>query len=356
MHTGRMPKVKAIDLFCGTGGLSLGLKQGGVEVVAGIDNAAACAYPYSENIGAEFVESSVTEITGAQLRKLWGHATVRLLAGCAPCQPFSSQRRGIDTRREKSWPLLLEFSRLVAESHPDFVTMENVPNVQSSSVFRSFVEALETEGYLVKYGVLYGPDYGLPQKRKRLVLIAGLHRYVTLPDPTVRKENYKTVYDAIHDLPQIPAGGHDSTDVLHFARHLSAVNLERLHASVPGGTWMDWPERLRLECQRKESGRTFKSFYGRMKWDEPSPTITTQSYNPGAGRFTHPEQDRALSLREASRLQGFPDSFVFTKPSDRIVMSTVGRLIGNAVPPVFGRVIAGQIYDSIHQGRSTSNG
>lgn len=338
--------ISAIDLFCGTGGLSLGLQQGGVRVVAGIDNAASCKYPYTHNIKAKFIKRSVCDVKKTDLEALWGKSKTRLLAGCAPCQPFSSQRRGMDTSNEKSWPLLLEFGRLVTETKPDYVTMENVPRLKSSSVFQQFVSTLETSGYKVRYAVLYGPDYGLPQQRRRLVLIAGLGKDISMPSRQIEKGKYKTVSDAIRDLPELKAGQHDQDDSLHFARALSPLNLKRLEASRPGGTWMDWPEELRLECQKKKSGATFKSLYGRMEWDKPSPTITTQAYNPGTGRFTHPEQNRGLTLREASRLQGFPDSFVFTAPDEPITFTNVGRLIGNAVPPAFGKAIAKQIMDT----------
>ncbi|KJY50389.1 DNA cytosine methyltransferase [Bifidobacterium mellis] len=341
-------RVEAIDLFCGTGGLSLGLKQGGINIIAGIDNADACEYPYKYNLKAKFIKASVADITGADLNQLWNQSEIRLLAGCAPCQPFSSQRRGADTRNEKAWPLLKEFGRLVDETHPEFVTMENVPNISSSIVFNNFVNTLKSLGYTVKYTVLYGPDYGLPQKRKRLVLLAGLGYEVQLPKPKYEKNNYHTVYDAIHDLPSLASGERDPNDPLHAARNLTPLNLKRLRASRPGGTWLDWPEELRLNCQKTEKGKTFKSFYGRMRWDEPSPTITTQFYNPGAGRFTHPEQDRSLTLREASRLQGFPDSYIFNDPNKPIVVSTIGKLIGNAVPPVFGDAIAHEIIKALN--------
>ena len=347
--------ISAIDLFCGTGGLSLGLKQGGGRVVAGIDNAASCAYPYEENIKAKFVRESVREVTGDELKRLWGRSSVRLLAGCAPCQPFSSQRRGVDTSQEQSWPLLLEFGRLVRETTPDYVTMENVPRLQKSEVFEEFVSILRETGYQVAHSVLFGPDYGLPQRRRRLVLLAGRGTDVPIPSPTVDKDSYRTVSDAIQDLPPLSAGEHDPDDRLHFARNLTPLNLRRIQASKPGGTWKDWPEELLLECQKKTTGSTFKSFYGRMEWDKPSPTITTQSYNPGTGRFTHPEQDRTLTLREASRLQGFPDSFMFTKPGEPITFTNVGRLIGNAVPPVFGKAIARQIVAVEKEKRNQDN-
>ena len=191
---GKRSKIAAIDLFCGTGGLSLGLKQGGIRVVAGIDNASACSYPYSHNIKAKFIERSVCDVTGEDLKRLWGQADVRLLAGCAPCQPFSSQRRGADTSHEKSWPLLNEFARLVQETMPDFVTMENVPRVQYSPIFDEFVARLKQAGYDVTYRVLFGPDYGLPQRRRRLVLLAALNDHIEMTEPTVGADRYRTVY------------------------------------------------------------------------------------------------------------------------------------------------------------------
>ena len=225
--------ISAIDLFCGTGGLSLGLKQGGVRVVAGIDNAASCAYPYEENIKAKFVRESVREVTGDELKRLWGRSSVRLLAGCAPCQPFSSQRRGVDTSQEQSWPLLLEFGRLVRETTPDYVTMENVPRLQKSEVFEEFVSILRETGYQVAHSVLFGPDYGLPQRRRRLVLLAGRGTDVPIPSPTVDKDSYRTVSDAIQDLPPLSAGEHDPDDRLHFAgRHMEGL-AGRASAGMP---------------------------------------------------------------------------------------------------------------------------
>lgn len=122
------------------------------------------------------------------------------------------------------------------------------------------------------------------------MLLAALNDHIEMPEPTVGADRYRTVYDAIHDLPSLEAGQKDDDDSLHFARNLSPTNLKRAHASKPGGTWEDWPEELRAPCQTRDSGKSFKSFYGRMEWNKPSPTITTQSYNPGAGRFTHPAQ------------------------------------------------------------------
>jgi DNA (cytosine-5-)-methyltransferase len=334
-----VPSVHAIDLFCGTGGLSLGLKQAGINIVAGIDVERRCEYPYTSNLDAQFIRASVTDIRPDLLNGLWPSDGLRLLAGCAPCQPFSSQRRGKKPAEDKNWNLLSYFGRLVSETKPDYVTMENVPRLQADTMFDDFLSTLEDCEYNVVYGVLYGPDFGLPQKRRRLVLIASKNRMPSMPKPRYAPEEYRTVDEAIGDLPPLESGEHDRNDALHFARSLSPMNLRRARHSKPGGTWRDWPSELMLPCQRRDTNTSFGSFYGRMRGDEPSPTITTQPYNTGAGRFTHPRQDRGLTLREAAILQGFPRDFIFTGPDEEITLSGVGKLIGNAVPPAFGKAV-----------------
>lgn len=341
-----MPNIRAIDLFCGTGGLSLGLQQAGIEVVAGIDLERRCKYPYEHNLNAQFIEASVVDVTAEMLDQLWGEGTQRLLAGCAPCQPFSSQRRGKDPSQDKNWRLLDEFGRLVRETRPDYVTMENVPLLARDAMFNRFVQTLETEGYSVDYGVLYGPDFGLPQKRRRLVLVGALAAEPKLPIPTHAPDEYVTVDSAIGALPRLASGEHDPRDPLHYARRLSPMNLKRAQHSRQGGTWQDWPMELRLPCQIRDVNASFGSFYGRMRADEPAPTITTQPYNTGAGRFTHPTQDRGLTLREAAILQGFPKDFIFTGPDEKITLENVGRLIGNAVPPIFGKAVGKAIIQA----------
>lgn len=344
MRTG----ISAIDLFCGTGGLSLGLSQAGVNVVAGVDVEQRCSYPYEHNIGARFIHASVTELTAEDLGGLWPEGSVRLLAGCAPCQPFSSQRRGMDPARDKNWPLLRSFADLVESSLPELVTMENVPRLASNAMFSEFVQRLESCGYHVVWDVLYGPDFGLGQKRKRLILLASRLGTIEMPSPTHSPGNYVPVGEVIGTLPPLGHGETDPHDPLHRARRLSELNYARARASRPGGTWLDWPEELRAPCHKKATGASFKSFYGRMRADEPSPTITTQPYNTGAGRFTHPTQDRGLTLREAALLQGFPPGFVFTGPKEAVTFTAVGKLIGNAVPPVFGKAVGRALLDHLH--------
>lgn len=327
------PIINAVDLFCGAGGLSQGLQDAGIVVVGGVDNDVACAYPFETNIEAPFLERDVRDITAADLEPLWRPGAVRLLAGCAPCQPFSPYRRGVDTSGEEKWPLLREFSRLVREINPELVTMENVPRIGGSTVFREFVRDLEEMGYNVDWQSCYGPRYGLPQHRRRLVLLASRIGSIAVPEGPLEEGEYRTVRDAIGALPSVISGGSDPNDALHLARNLSDLNLKRLSVSKPGGTWEDWPEELRSPCHRKASGASFRNVYARMEWDRPSPTITTLSNNFGAGRFGHPDQDRSITLREAALLQGFPPGYRLMREGQKVEQVHIARLIGNAVPP-----------------------
>lgn len=338
MHEIEGPKIGAIDLFSGAGGLSLGLKQSGVDVIAGFDLDQSCAYPYTYNLKSEFFQADINDIDSAQLNKLWEGYEIRLLAGCAPCQPFSSHRRGADTSGEGEWNLLAQFQRLVHETLPEYVTMENVARLEKMDVFHDFLAGLEHDGYSIGFEVLRGQDFGLPQTRRRLVLVASKLGAISLPTPKKRGK-HKSVRSVIGKLRPLEAGESDPNDPLHVARNLSPLNLERIKASKPGGTWEDWPEELLANCHKKPSGASFKSFYGRMSWDLPSPTITTQSHNFGSGRFGHPEQDRTLTLREMAILQGFPRSYRFTKAGEKVTFTNIGRMIGNAVPPPFGKAV-----------------
>lgn len=331
-------KVAAVDIFCGAGGLSYGLQQAGIGIVAGFDIDSRCKYPFEHNIGAGFFEQDVKTVTAEQLNRLWGRDAVRLLAGCAPCQPFSTHRRGADASTHRAWPLLGEFGRLVEETLPEFVTMENVIGLRRSDIFRNFVSILDKNEYVFDYSVCNGADYGLGQVRRRLVLVASRIGPVGVPTG-FKGQAPPTVRSVIGKLPPVGHGEVSPRDPMHAARTLTDVNLQRMKASKPGGTWRDWPVELRAPCHQKASGGTFQSVYARMEWDKPSPTITTQSFNFGTGRFGHPEQDRALTLREASMLQGFHREYQFVRPGEKVEFAALGRLIGNAVPPPLGKAI-----------------
>jgi DNA (cytosine-5)-methyltransferase 1 len=341
--------IAAVDLFCGAGGLSEGLQQAGIMVTAGVDIDPHCRYPFECNIEAAFLQYDIAEITGERLQGLWPVGSVRLLTGCAPCQPFSPYRRGQKTSHEADWPLLAEFGRLVIETRPELVTMENVTRILRSKVFLDFVAILRAEGYWVDWRSCYGPRFGLPQERRRLVLIASQLGPVKVPKGSLNSKQFRTVREAIGELPTLQAGESDPVDPLHKCRELTDLNLQRIQASKPGRTWEDWPEQLRAPCHQRASGRSFKNVYARMSWDEPSPTITTLAFNYGAGRFGHPDQDRPISLREAALLQGFPERYAFATPGRKITMSRIGRLIGNAVPPPIARAIGQTLRDHVNE-------
>jgi DNA (cytosine-5)-methyltransferase 1 len=346
MDNGR-PRIVAVDLFCGAGGLSYGLQEAGVSVAAGVDIDPACAFPFESNIESPFLEMDVRELTAEHLRPLWKRADFRLLAGCAPCQPFSPHRRGQDTSSEDQWPLLTEFGRLLRESEPELVTMENVPRIGSTAVFREFVALLEELGYAVDYKSCNGLDFGLAQKRRRLVLLGSRLGSIAIPKGRSAGNRPRTVRDEIGGLPKLKSGASDPKDPLHKTRNLSPLNLKRIRASKPGGTWEQWPEELRSPCHRKKSGATFRNVYARMEWDKPSPTITTLAYNFGTGRFGHPQQNRGLSLREAAMLQGFPGKYRFVPPGGDVHFNSLGRLIGNAVPPPLGRAVGEGVQEHV---------
>lgn len=333
--------IAAIDLFCGVGGLTRGLENAGIDVRLGVDIDPNCEYPYAANNRAAFLLQSVSELTSAGLNEIVADAPFSLLAGCAPCQPFSTYQQKLGPSDER-WHLLGHFGKLATEMKPDVVTMENVPNLARQDIFLDFVETLERGGYFVTHDVVNCADFGVPQQRQRLVLLASRLGPIELLKRKVRSGN-KTVREAIASLPPLKAGEVCSADPLHQTCELSPLNLRRIRASKPGGSWRDWNKALVADCHKRSTGKTYPSVYGRMVWDEPAPTMTTQFYGFGNGRFGHPEQDRAISLREGAILQSFPKAYKFVAKGDPIYRKTIGRLIGNAVPVKLGEAIGKSI-------------
>lgn len=343
--------IAAVDLFCGIGGLSYGLRLSGIDVVAGIDADKSCKYIYEQNNKSGFLCKDIAEITGKEVNALYPDNVIRVLVGCAPCQPFSqySLRYHKNSKNDAKWGLLYEFSRIIEECQPDIVSMENVPGLRRKDIFRKFVSRLKKLHYNVDYSVVYCPDYGVPQKRKRLVLLASKLGIIKLIPPLYTADKYITVREAIGSLPPIGDGEICQSDFLHCSCKLSAINKKRIKQSVPGGTWRDWDPELRLSCHQKDSGKSYASVYGRMSWDEPSPTITTQFYGYGNGRFGHPEQDRALSIREGALLQSFPQDYIFIEPGHPLNRRKLGIHIGNAVPVKLGEAIGRSIIEHIRK-------
>jgi len=340
--------ISAIDMFCGAGALTYGLTKAGIDVRLGVDNDPECEYPFTANNAADFQLESVTNINASDLNAHYKSDSIRLLAGCAPCQTFSSyyqKARPSDTR----WWLLSEFSRIVGELSPELVTMENVPGLAEREVFGDFVVDLYDLGYWVDYKIVDCFDYGIPQHRQRLVLLASKLGPIELLPPSRFKAKQKTVRSVIGHMPPLRAGQVDSSDFLHQCSALSDLNLRRIRASRPGGTWRDWRKNLVADCHRKATGKTYPGVYGRMSWDNAAPTITTQYFGFGNGRFGHPEQDRAISLREGAMLQGFPKTYKFAQRRSEIHKKTIGRLVGNAVPVRLGFIIGTSIKKHVGQ-------
>ena len=335
-------------MFCGVGGLTRGLVKAGVDVRLGVDIDPACEYPYVANNNAKFLLKSVEELDVTELGRHFRKNGIKLLAGCAPCQTFSTYNQKA-TESDKRWWLLLQFSRLVNELSPELVTMENVPRLIEQNVFDEFVANLGAKGYSVSYQVVNCAEYGIPQQRNRLVLLASKLGPISLLTPNEFGNRPRTVKEAIGDLPPLMAGTSHPNDPLHQCSALSEINMRRIKASSPGGTWRDWPRELVADCHKKKSGKTYPSVYGRMTWDDPAPTMTTQFFGFGNGRFGHPEQDRAISLREGAILQSFPPDYEFTRPGERVCQKSLGRLIGNAVPVTLGEVIGTSLLSHVSE-------
>lgn len=338
-------KPEVVDLFCGVGALSHGLKLAGCNIVAGYDTDARCKYAYEKNNGAKFIKADVGDLSADEIKKHYSGKAPTILAGCAPCQPFSTYKQRY--AEDPQWGLVEKFAHLAAEVQPDFVTMENVPALKrykDGEVFRKFRKILKDAGYPVRATIAKCELFGVPQKRRRLVVVAARGRRI---GPLVAAENVgMTVKDAIGHLPPIEAGTKHPDDSLHTSSSLSELNMRRIKAAKPGGTWRDWPEELRAQCHRRASGKTYPGVYARMTWTDPAPTMTTQCFGFGNGRFGHPEQNRAISLREAAILQSFPEGYEFLPANERPSMKEVGRWIGNAVPVELGRAIGRSIIQS----------
>ena len=342
-----MKNVVAIDLFCGIGGLTYGLQNSGIKVTAGIDLDESCRETYEKNNSAVFLHKNISELNGKELLKYYDNANadVKILAGCAPCQPFSQHQKNKKNRKKhKDWGLLYEFLRIIDEVNPDIVSMENVPDLEREDVFVDFTNGLKKSGYNVTYKIHNAADYGVPQRRNRLLLLASKKGKIEFLKKT---QKMVTVRKAIGNLKPINAGEKNENYKIHISPTLSKLNLERIRQSKPGGSWKDWDKSLLPECYKKKSGSTYSSVYGRMEWDNVAPTLTTQFNRYGTGRFGHPEQDRALTLREGAILQSFPKNYKFIS-RDGFLLTRIARHIGNAVPPKLAKHIGKSIIEHVN--------
>lgn len=341
----------AVDLFCGVGGLTYGIKKAGITVAAGIDIDSTCRYAYEENNDSVFINKGIEEIKKEEIESYYPEGCIKILMGCAPCQPFStySMRYIKEGPKDEKWKLLYYFSGLVQEIHPDIISMENVPQLVKKEVFNDFIKNLEKLEYHINWKIVNCADYGVPQSRSRLVLLASKFGDINLIAPLYNEGNYITVKEAIGNLPELKDGEVCRSDALHRASKLSELNKKRIRTSVPGGTWKDWEQSLQLSCHKKSTGQGYRAVYGRMEWEKPSPTITTQFYGYGNGRFGHPEQDRAISMREGAILQSFPADYRFVDDDCPQTNRQIGVHIGNAVPVKLGEAIGKSILDHLEK-------
>lgn len=330
--------ISVVDFFSGCGGTSLGLRNAGMKILAGIDHDTDAADTFRLNFPeARFFERDIREMHPDDLEALLPAEGEVLFAGCAPCQPFSRQNRSKkenDHRRQ----LLTEFQRFVTALKPDHVIVENVPGLQrvgGNGPLAKFISALKKYGYEVAWEILHASHYGVPQRRSRFVLLASLDaRVVRFPEPThgADRKPLAEVQDWMRGLPPLRAGAVDPYDPDHCAMAISELNLKRIRATPEGGGRSAWPEELLLDCHAGHKGHS--DVYGRLAWDRPASAMTTRCLSYSNGRFGHPIEDRAISVREAACLQTFPREFKFSGN-----ITSRGRQVGNAVPPLLAEAI-----------------
>ncbi len=353
-----MTRFNAVDLFAGGGGLSVGLKRAGFSVLAAveIDHSAYATYKVNHPDVTAY-KQDIRTIDGAGLKQLAPDGVIHLVSGCPPCQGFTSltaKYRRDDPRNA----LINEMTRIIDETRPIAVMMENVPGMltRGKRRFGALLKKLEALGYTTSYGVLQVADYGVPQFRKRLVLLAGLGFGIPLPTPSHSNNpksglpKWRTVRQTIAGLgkPQTleatkSKGCPQKTD-WHIVRNLSPANQRRIRAVKPGKSWWSMPSRLRPDCH-KGKYRGFGNVYGRMRWGDVSPTITGGCTTLSKGRFGHPQAHRTISVREAALLQTFPKDYLIDTP----YMDAACNIIGNALPCDFAEALALQCATRIKQ-------
>lgn len=354
----------AIDLFCGAGGLTLGLKRAGFNVVAGVEINPEIAKTYKANHPTtKLLIRDVQEITGKEILELTGLKEIDLVAGCPPCQGFTT----LTTKYHRKDPrndLVLEMARLVEEMTPNMVMMENVSGLanRGKPLLDEFVGRLESIGYLVNKGVLQMADYGVPQSRRRLVLLAGKGFEIPLPEPTHCRtadgknglKPWLTLADVIKNMPKPVTlsrskklGGPKKFN-WHIVSDLKEISIRRLKTLNAGDGRKSLPKELRPKCHIN-SDRGFQNVYGRLSWEQTPPTITSGCTTPCMGRFGHPDELRTISIREAALIQTFPRRYKF----DTEFMDTACDLVGNALPCLFARKVAAVCVDALKKNSSS---
>ena len=343
------PSIRVADFFCGCGGTSAGLRTAGMRIIFGLDNDAEASATYRINFpDAAFIEKDILSVSTDEIvREIGDEDGPLLISACAPCQPYSTfaSARRADPRRR----LLLRLLPVIRRLNPEFVLVENVPGLRSqfapAGTFNRFKKALGSLGYYVESGVVDCQNYGVPQRRRRLLIMASRLGPIALPAPTHGRSSgvlpISTVADWIGDLPPVQAGQKHPEIPNHMASGLTELNLRRLQATPEGGGRADWPEELRLTCHSNHRGHS--DVYGRMRFDLPAPALTTKCTSISNGRFGHPRQDRPITVREAASLQTFPRDFNFVGG----IKSTT-RQVGNAVPVLLAQRVGEAFIEHIN--------
>lgn len=332
-------QISVVDFFCGCGGTSAGLRDAGMKILAGIDIDPIALRTYENNFpNALALNRDISKLSTKKFEFLvQSHDRPLLFAACAPCQPFSTQNRN-KSPEDGRVDLLNELHKFIRKMKPEYILLENVPGLQriEHGPFFKFTSFLKKNGYQFDYDIKDAKNYGVPQSRKRLVLIASRLGEISLPEETHGKyksmEPYKTVWDTIKKYHPLKAGQKSSKIPNHVTAKVSDLNLLRLKHTPQGGDRRDWPKELLLECHKGKTGYT--DTYGRLDGAEPAKTLTTKCISISNGRFGHPTQNRALSVREAAALQSFPDDFVFSG-----TMAQAAKQVGNAVPVDFAKAM-----------------
>ncbi len=328
----------AIDLFSGCGGLSTGLELAGFSVIAAveIDKIAADTYKLNHPDTKVFVEN-IRELSTDEIKTMLNGRELNLLAGCPPCQGFSSMRKlnRKDYIRDNRNTLIEQYYRFVKDLKPQTIMLENVPGLADYYLFKQIVRQLQKDGYYIVYKVINVANYSVPQRRKRLIMVGSRLGVI---DTALASNTVTTVRMAF----QNKVLDNDILDTI-YPHHIPRI--QDMIKLIPknGGSMSDLPSEYQLECHKK-SNVGFHDVYGRLKWDDVSSTITGGCLNPSKGRFLHPEENRCISAREAALLQTFPPKYIF--PVD-IPKTKLALMIGNALPPEFSRIQAENIFNHL---------
>jgi DNA (cytosine-5)-methyltransferase 1 len=343
-------ELKAVDFFCSAGGVTCGFKQAGINVLGGIDIDPICQLTYEKNNDSKYLCADVSNLDKGKISETFNirkNQDNLIFVGCSPCQYYSNIKT--NKTKSKGTRLLLEdFQEFVDYYRPGYVFVENVPGLDKKpeSPLGRFKIFLSENEYVFDEAVVNAKHFGVPQNRRRYVLIATrVRKNIHLPQEN--RNNIKTIKQAIGDYTKyypINAGVKDSTPFIHTSANLSEINKKRLFL-IPknGGSRVSWTNDLQLDCYKHHNGHT--DVYGRMSWDKPSPTITTRFCSLSNGRYGHPEQLRAISLREGATLQSFPEDYIFYSESQ----GAIAKMIGNAVPPLLAKVIGEQLINTDYE-------